>query len=212
VRRWLGLLCFCAFAVVLRVTWSGVGEYRQAEAEEAAGDLHEAAIRYGRAIRMYLPGFPVPGRAGDRLLALAAAHEAAGDPREARFCLEELRSGFLSVRGAWQPGRRFVEEAERRLVPLMLADPRGDWPPRAQPESERAAEVRRVLGEREEPALIWVLVMGLGYALWLGGAGAAIVRGLPDGGGEPVRWRVMGRWAGVSALGYGLWLLGVAQA
>lgn len=212
MRAWLSLLVFCGFAVVLRVTVSGVGELREARAFEDGGELHEAAIRYGRAIRMHLPGFPVPGRAGDRLLALSERHREAGDLLEARFCLEELRSGFLAVRSVYQPGQRFVDEAERRLVPLMLEDPRGSWPPRALPDEERAAVVRGVLAQREEPSLGWVLVMGLGYFLWLGGAAAAIWRGLPDAEGAPVLWTVVGRWAGVSALGYGLWLLGVALA
>lgn len=212
MRTWLSLLVFCGFAVILRVTISGVSEYRQATAFEEAGDHHEAAIRYGRAIRMYLPGFPIPAKAGDRLLGLAERHAAAGDRLEARFCLEELRSGFLAVRSIYQPGQRFVDEAERRLVPLMLEDPRGGWPPRALPAPERAAVVRAVLAQREEPSLGWVLVMGLGYALWLGGAAAAIWRGLPEAEGAPVLWTVVARWAGVSALGYGLWLLGVALA
>ncbi len=212
MRNTLLLLAFCGFAVVLRVTVSGLSELRQAEAAEQAGDLHEAAIRYGRAIRMHLPGYPVPGRAGDRLLSLATQQEAAGDTREARFCLEELRSGFLSVRSLVQPGQRFVQEAERRLVPLMLQDPRGNWPDRALSDEQRAAVVAGVLAEREDPSRFWVLVMGLGYGLWLGGAGAAIWRGLPDQSGEPVRWGVLGRWAGCSALGYGLWLLGVTLA
>ncbi len=212
MRYWLTLLIFCGFAVVLRVTVSGVGEFRQATAFEEQGDLHEAAIRYGRAIRMHLPGYPIPTRAGDRLLALAHDHREAGDLLEARFCLEELRSGFLAVRSFYQPGQRFVDEAERRLVPLMLEDPRGDWPARALPTEQRAAVVRGVLSQREEPSLGWVLVMGLGYALWLGGAAAAIWRGLPEGAGEPVRWAVLARWAAASAVGYGLWLLGVALA
>jgi hypothetical protein len=212
LKYWLSLLVFCGFVVVLRVTVSGVGDYRQAQQFEADGDLHEAAIRYGRAIRMHLPGFPIPAKAGDRLLALSELHTANADALEARFCLEELRSGFLSTRSVYQPGARFIEESERRLVPLMLADPRGNWPPRELSEGDRAAIVQGVLSEREDPSLGWVLVMGLGYALWLGGAAMAIWRGLPDSADEPVRWRLVGRFAGVSGIGYGLWLLGVALA
>lgn len=212
MKRALGLALFCAAVVILRVTTSGVGELRQARDFESSGELHEAAIRYGRAIRMHLPGFPVPARAGDALLALAAQHEGAGDLLEARFCLEELRSGFLATRSVYQPGADFIAEAERRLVPLMLEDRRGDWPPRSLPPEQRADAVRAVLQQREDPRLLWVLVMGLGYALWLGAAGAAIWRGLPDAADEPVRWRVVGTWAAGSAAGYGLWLLGVALA
>lgn len=202
----------CLLVVVLRVSWSGVRELRRAQAFEQAGELHEAAIRYGRAIHMYLPGNPVPGKAARALLALGERHEGAGDALEARFCYEELRSGFLSVRSAWQPGRRWIEQAEARLVPLMLADQRGNWPARELPDEQRRAELQAVLDAREDPALGWVLVMGLGYMAWLGGAATALWRGLSEQDGLPVRWQPIRRWGAVSAAGYGLWLLGVALA
>ena len=211
-RRIAVLAALCVLVVVARVAWSGMAEARRGLAFEEEGRWHEAAVHHGRAIHMYLPGSPVPARAGDRLLALARAAEERGEPMEARFCYEELRSGFLSVRSFYQPGRRFIEAAEEGLVPLMLADDRGNWPDRTLPRAEREAEVRAVLGEREDPALLWVLVMGLGYLAWLGAAAMAILQGLPRHDRAPIRWPIVLRWGLVSLVGYGLWLAGVAFA
>ena len=212
MRRLAAVAALCMLVVVLRVSWSGVAELRRGSAFEAAGELHEAAMHYGRAIHLYLPGNPVQGKAARALLALGQQHEDAGDALEARFCYEELRSGFLAVRSAWQPGKRWIAQAEERLVPLMLQDTRGDWPKRELPEEQRRAELRAVLDAREDPALGWVLVMGLGYVGWLGGAALALWRGLSEQDGLPIQWQPIRRWGAVSAAGYGLWLLGVALA
>jgi hypothetical protein len=161
---------------------------------------------------MYLPLSPVPARAGGRLQALAVAATERGDVLEARFCYEELRSGFLSVRGLWQPGRRFITAAEEGLVPLMLADDRGAWPDPSLAAAAREAEVRAVLASREDPALLWVLAMGLGYLVWLGAAAMAILQGVPARDGVPARWGMIARWGLVSIAGFVLWSAGVALA
>ena len=211
-RQLIALGAFCVLAVVVRVTWSGMYEYRQGQDLEQQEEWHEAAVHHGQAIHMYLPFSPIPGKAAKRLLALAAAAEARGEPREARFCYEELRSGFLSVRSFYQPGKRYVEQAEAALVPLMAADVRGGWPDPGLPAQEREAAIREVLAEREDPSTLWVLVMGLGYAVWLGAAAMAIGQGLPADDHSRVRWPRIIRWAAISLAGYGTWLLGVALA
>lgn len=207
-----GFAAFCALVVVARVGATGVGEYRRAQSFEDIGQAHEAAVHYGRAIHMYLPLSPLPGKAADRLLLLADAAQRAGNRDEARFCYEELRSGFLAVRSFYQPGAPFIEQAEGALTEIMLADSRSSWPDRALPDSERADIIRGVLQEREDPALFWVLIMGLGYFIWLGAAATAIWRGLPSDAKSPIRWAQIRRFGGLSAAGYLLWLLGVALA
>ena len=94
----------------------------------------------------------------------------------------------------------------------MLEDERGNWPDRSLPASEREAIVRGVLEKREDPKLHWVLVMGLGYLVWLSGAAVAIWRGLPMDAGQPIAWQQIKRFGGISLAGYLLWLLGVALA
>ena len=210
----LALLClgFCSLVVFARVGFTSLSEYREGLALESEQRWHEAAVRHGRAIHMYLPFSPLPGKAGDRLLALADAARLRGEPREARFCYEELRSGFLSIRSFYQPGGSYITAAEDGLVPLMLADERGNWPDRALSPTDREGVLREKLAESEDPALLWVLVLGLGYLLWLGAAGTGIWKALPVAAEEPIRWALLGRFAGISLLGYGLWLLGVWQA
>lgn len=205
-------LAFCLLTVLGRVGWTGWGEYSDALDFEAEERWHEAAVRHGRAIHMYLPGSPLPGKAGDRLLALAEAATARGESREARFCYEELRSGFLSVRSFYQPGAAYIIAAEDGLVPLMLNDKRGNWPDKELSPAQRTAEIRSVLAQREDPALLWVLLMGLGYFTWLGAAGLGIWRGLPVDADAPIDWPKLGRYAGLSGAGYLLWLLAVWQA
>lgn len=211
-RMLTALLAFCVLVVVGRVGATGLGEYRLAQQLQDAGDLHEAAVHYGRAVHMYLPLSPLPHRAADRLIALAEAAGARGDRDEARFCYEEARSGLLAVRSFYQPGADTITQIEERLAALMLADERGNWPDRSLPQSEREAIIRGVLEKREDPKLLWVLVMGLGYITWLGGAAAAIWRGLPMDADAPIAWQPIRRFGGASLAGYLLWLLGVALA
>lgn len=212
VRRAALFVGFCLLVVVARVGFSASSELQRARSLEADSQWHRAAAAYGAAIRMYLPGIPTGRHASERLLALTDRARSAGDRDEARFCLEELRSGWLAVRSTYQPGQRWVTEAESQLAELMLSDERGNWPPRDRSPEERRAIVERTLAERGDPALGWVLLMGLGYLAWIGGAGLAIWQGLPSRPDEPVRWKIVGRWAAASAGGYLLWLLAVANA
>jgi hypothetical protein len=198
--------------IVAKVAWEGRREWKLARAAESRGDAHVAAMYYGRAVHMYVPGWPLPMRAARRLLELGDAAEGRGDALEARYCYEEARSGLLAVRSFWQPGRELVAEAEQRMLPLMLSDPRGNWPDRALPEAERAAALRAVLASREDPAPGWVLLMGIGYVAWLGAAGMAILRGVPEREDEPFAWAPLLRWSGASLLGFLAWLLGVWRA
>jgi len=205
-------VAFCVLVVVARVGATGLGEYRRAQGFEDIGQSHEAAVHYGRAIHMYLPLSPLPGKAATRLIALAEAAQRTGEVDEARFCYEELRSGFLAVRSFYQPGATFIEQAEKALTGIMLSDPRTNWPDRALPDSGREAIIRGVLQEREDPSLPWVVLMGLGYLLWLGAATAAIWRGLPGEGDSPIRWGQVRRYGLLPLAGYLLWILGVALA
>jgi len=207
-RRLAIAVGLCLVVVLLRVSGSAMSESRQGAAFEDAGNVHEACVHYGRSIHMYLPLSPVPARSGARLLALADASE----PRIARFCLEELRSGLLAVRSTWQPRADLVKQAEDRLVPLMLADERGAWPDPALAPDAREAVARAALAEREDPAIGWVLVMGLGWFVWLGGAGFGIVQGVPTTAAAPIKWGMVVRWSVISGVGYVLWLAGVAFA
>ena len=203
---------FCALVVCARVIGSGTVALRSAEAHVSAGEHHAAAIAYGSAIRMYLPGSPIGRHASEGLLALADRARSAGEADEHRFCLEELRSGWLAVRSTWQPGASWIAEAERQLVPAMVGDGRAAWPDPALSPADREAEVRAVLASRDDPALGWVLAMAVGYLLWLGGATLAIWRGIPAADGQPTRWKTVFTFGAVSAGGYLLWLLALARA
>ena len=210
-RRIAALALFCCLVVVGRVSCDSSAAYREGRSFEAAEQPHEAAVRYGRAIHMYLPLLPVPLMASERLIVLAEA-AGTGAPHEARFCWEELRSGWLAVRSFRQPGSRFIQRAEDELATWMLANPEAAWPDPEMAPAEREAEVRRVLAAREDPETGWVLVMGLGWCLWLGAAGMAIRRGIPAIDSDPLDWRAIGRWSLISAAGYAAWLLGLGLA
>lgn len=212
LRSWGLALGICAAVLFVKVAWTGQSEFSEGQALEAAGAEHEAVIRYGRTIHMYLPGSPLPSRAAERIVVLAKAAEERGAAREARFAWEELRSGFLSVRSFYQPGGRYITEAEQALTRLMLADAEANWPPRSLSAAAREAQVRAVLDAREDPSLPWVFVMGIGLAVWLGAAGWGIWTGLPEDETVPANWPQIRRCAALSGAGYLLWLLAVWQA
>lgn len=211
-RRLLLLLALALVSLVTRVAWSGWSQLGEARDFEQRSESHEAAVRYGRALHMYLPGSPLGDRASERLLALADAAADDGDRWEERFCLEELRSGWLAVRSTWQPGQRWIALADERLLALMMNDPEAVWPPLDMPPAKREAILRQALEPPEDPRLPFVLLMGLGYFVWLGAAAAAIWRGFPAQGEDRTDWRMVGRWGALSAGGYLLWLLGLGLA
>ena len=212
LRRAGLFVAFCIIVVIGRVVGSGMSELSAARTYQAAGQHHEAAISYGNAIRMYLPASPIGARASEGLIELADRAQSAQQADEYRFCLEELRSGWLAVRSLWQPGSSWIAEAERRLVPLMAGDGTGAWPDPTLSATQREAVVRDVLASRDDPSRLWVVLMGLGYVLWLGGAGLAIWRGIPAAESAPVRWKTVFSFAGLSVSGYILWLLALARA
>ncbi len=212
LRRAVLFAAFCMLVVAGRVIGTGTAELRAARGYEAAGQHHEAAIAYGNAIRMYLPASPLGARASEALLRLADRATTNQEPDEARFCLEELRSGWIAVRSLWQPGGSWIAEAERRMLPLMLGDGSGAWPDPTLSQSAREDVVRQVLAARDDPHLGWVVLMGLGYVLWLGGAAGAIWRGIPADDHAPVRYKTVFSFAGLSVGGYVLWLLALARA
>jgi len=212
VRRTALFVAFCTLVVCARVIGSASFELKTARALEAEQRWHQAAAGYGAAIRMYLPGLPVGAAASERLLALADRAEASGDPAEVRFCLEELRSGWLAVRSLYQPGQSWVADAEARLAALMLEDPRARWPDRSLTPAQRAQIVHATLDERGDPSAAWVVVMGLGYLLWLASAAMALWTGIPAGPDAPMRWKRLGQWAGASVGGYLVWLIALRFA
>ena len=211
-RRIALFIAFCLLVVCGRVAFSASAQLDRAKRLEAESQWHEAAAAYGGAIRMYLPGLSVGNIASERLVGLADRALAGADRDEERYCLEELRSGWLAVRSTYQPGQRWVTLAEERLATVMLADPRGNWPERSLPPDERAKIVAATLAERGDPDLGWVLLMGLGYIVWIGGAGMAIWKGVPSRPDVHTRWKVVGRWATAALAGYLVWLLAVANA
>lgn len=211
-RHVFALVAFCGLMVIGRVGWDSSRAYQDGRQFEASGEGHEAAVRYGRSIHMYLPLLPVPHRASERLVALAQAAEVRGELAEARFCWEELRSGWLAVRSSWQPGQRWVIQAEGSIAALILADLGAEWPSPDGTAEERESTVREALAAREDPSSFWVLVMGLGWALWLGAAGTAIWRGIPADDDAPIAWSAVRNWAAISLGGYVVWLAGLGLA
>ena len=209
MRRLVVVALLAAAAVIGKVAWTGWSQWEAGIEAEGRADHHEAALRYGRVLHMYLPGSPLADRASQRLLDLA---DAATDRDQQRYCLEELRSGWLSVRGLWQPGQPWIDAAEFRLTGILTEDPRGNWPDRALPHEGRRAVVAAVLTERDDPILGWVLVMEAGFILWMAATARGFWLALPEEQGQPIAWGRLGRHLSVAALGYGLWLLGVARA
>lgn len=199
-------------AAVGRTAWDARAYRREAEAALATGSKDAACEAYGLLLHRWIPGSSQAEGASRALVALAREAEAGGDLFLARTCWEELRSGWLSVRGWWQPGASWITEAEAALPDLYLKDLRATWPDPALPLDTRRELLRQSLAQREDPSALWAMVLELGFGLWFGGATMAIVRGLPTTDDGPVLWPALRRWALLSFGGWLLFLLGAWRA
>jgi len=171
------------------------------------GKVREAAHHARRAAVHYAPGAPHVRAAYDRLHAVAAGAEAAGDRETAIFAWSAIRSAALETRHVSVPFPRELEAANRALARLEVSE--------ALPVSRRERLLKLKIAERDlseaaEARVGWVALLGLGFAATALGLGWFTLRGVKPGGKlEPRTARLSGimtlvgavcwAWAVVSA-------------
>ncbi len=210
--RWAG----AALAVVLLAAWGRVYFEARSEFEKGAelqkqGKLVEAVRHYQWSLRWYSPGASTPGRAADRLLAMADAAAAKGDLEGELRALRALRGGILATRSTYSPFGDRLPPLNARLAKRIAAQQMALGQPtiRGRSLSQLEAGHLALLSLDHSPALGWTLLVLFGFFGWVGGAFGLIFRGLD----REVRLQPgFKKWAALVAVSFALWLLGLWKA
>jgi hypothetical protein len=196
-------------AVAVRVVTSAAEELRRGEQFEVRGDLEGAVVAYRRAARWYAPLSPYHVRALDKLAAIGASAEHAGDSARALSAYRAIRGAILAARSVYVPESARLDAANQRIAALMASEP----PPpmdAGKSREELRLEHLALLEADPGPSVGWTLVLLLGFASWVAGAFAFTQRAIDaDDRFVPREAR---RWGALIALGFGLFVLGMALA
>lgn len=208
-RRW-GLVALVIAAVVCaRVLTDSRAELDAGRRALAAGHDDMGVRRLRRAAHLYLPLSPYTRDAYDALEAYARSAESRGQNDRALSAWRAVRSSALATRWLVIPYRERLERANRRIARLMSLLPP---PPVDRGATQAQLEERHLalLQEDRAPDPAWVVLMGLGFALWMGAVAWAARVGWDDD--DRPQWPKL-RVAGVAvALGVLLFFVALARA
>jgi hypothetical protein len=193
----LGVLALAALTA--RMVVEGEAELKTSDAAFDRGDLPDATLHARRAAILYAPGAPHVTGAFERLRAIALGAESLGDVAMARRAWGAVRGAALENRHVTLPHAAELALANANLARLN-ALPRGG-------DRQVAA---KLLARDETPRSPWVLVLGLGFALFASGLVLAAQRGVSPSGEMSRKALAI---AGLLALfGVAFWTLAVYRA
>lgn len=198
-----------AALVTGRVLVEGARELAAGEAALSRGDVPEGLRRLRRAAHWYLPGSPYSARAFARLEAVAQQAESQGRSEHAFAAWRAVRASALATRWLVIPERARLERANRHLAALLA-----EMPPAPEDRDKDRARLREehlaLLAEDRAPEPAWVVVMALGFALWLSAAFWGARHGWDDD--DRPRRRPLAIAGTVLGFGLVLFVLGIARA
>lgn len=188
----LGLLIACVGLGLLTARAVEKGEAAVLDSDRAfdQGNVHEAAHHARRAAVYYAPGAPHLRAAYDRLRAVAAGAEAAGDRETARFAWNAVRSAVLETRHVAVPFPDQLAAANRALARLEV---QGDEPVSRRERLRQIKVAERDLAQAAGNRTGWIALLTLGFVVTVAGLAGFTLSGAE----RPGRWL---RGAGVSGL------------
>lgn len=203
-----------AAALVLAVAVARVAVESRAALDEGRTALARGQVEPGvralrRAAHLYLPGNPATTGAYDALERFARDQETLGRQDHALLAWRAVRSSALATRWLVVPYRDRLDRANRRIARLMAL-----LPP---PPEERDAPVERreelhyaLLLEDRSPEPAWIVVLGVGLALWVGAGFYAARHGWDDD--DRPRGRTLAASGTAVAVGLTLFVLALVRA
>lgn len=211
-RRALPWICVGAGLALLvagRVLVEGSRELSAGNSALAHGDVPDAVRRFRRAAHWYLPGSPYCAGAYEKLETVATQAESQGRADHAFAAWRAIRASALATRWLITPERPRLERANRHIAALIVempAPPQDRGKDRARLREEHLA----LLTEDHAPEPAWVVIMALGFAMWIGAAFWAARNAWDED--DRVRPRALAIAGSLVALGLLLFTLGVARA
>jgi hypothetical protein len=182
---------------------------RAGDAASARGDVADAIRRWRRAAHWYLPGSPYAARAYERLEDAATRAETQGRGEIAFSAWRAIRASALATRWLVIPQHERLERANRHLAALIAEMP--------QPPEDRERDRTRLreehlsrLNEDHAPEPAWVIMLGIGFAMWFGAAWWAARKAWDEK--DRMVPRAMAIAGVIAVTGVALFLLGVAKA
>lgn len=199
----------CLGVVVTRAIWEGRSALHRGDEAAARGDLREAVRWYRRAARWYVPLAPHVGRAYDKLEAVGAQAEQAGDLELAVMAWSGVRTSINATRSFYTPHAERLDPANRKLAALM-AQWEGDAADPGKTPAEREQWHYDLLQRDHAPSVGWSIVALLGFGLWIGGGFLFALRGVSA---EDALVPRPAATAGLMvACGLVIWMLGLYKA
>lgn len=203
----LFVACVSLGLLTARAVEKGEAAVRESDRAFDQGKVHEAAHHARRAAVYYAPGAPHLRAAYERLRAVAAGAEAAGDRDTARFAWSAIRSAVLETRHVSVPFPDELAAANRALARLELSE--------GEPVSrrERLRQIKVAERDLSQAAGIrgsWIVLLTLGFGATAVGLGVFTLRGVQHTGRfHPRAARVSGL---LTLLGAACWAWAVVSA
>jgi hypothetical protein len=179
--------------LVLRVYLSGQREYQKG-LRALSQDLPDEAERHlQRAIKWYLPGAGYVELAAEKLAAVGIEARKRGDSALALRSFYELRASFLSARGFYTPGKRWIRLADREIAAI--------W-------NEKGFVQSAVPRSGNDP--FWIALAPISFLGWVGSSFGLIWKGFAKNGRllPSEAWP----WYLVLTLSYALWIVAMSLA
>lgn len=208
-RAALSLLVTCVGLGLLtaRAVEKGEAAVRESDRAFDQGKVQEAAHYARRAAVYYAPGAPHLRAAYERLRAVAAGAEAAGDRDTARFAWNAIRSAVLETRHFRVPFPDELVAANRALARLEISE---DAPVSRLERLRQIKIAERDLARAAGTRSSWIVLLALGFAATVVGLIMFTLRGVQrDGRLRPGAARVSGL---LTLLGAACWAWAVVGA
>ncbi|MDP3278717.1 MAG: hypothetical protein Q8Q09_26235 [Deltaproteobacteria bacterium] len=173
------LIASVVITVTSRALIEGHRELARGEQALAQGATSDAIRALRRSAHWYLPFSPFTRRAYEQLEHIATTAEGQGRNDQALSAWRAIRASALATRWLIVPERERLDRANRHLAALMAELP----PPpedRLKDRTRLREEHLALLQEDRAPDPAWLVVLALGFAVWLAGLYRTLTVGFDD--------------------------------
>ncbi len=201
------LIVIIFLGFVTRIYIGSWMEFREAERLFSRGMLEDSLFHYERAIHWYVPVIGYSEMAAERIWEIGKKAEDEGKYALALSAYQGLRSSFYSVRSFYQPGRKWIDLCNDKI--LYFYARRGS-DARKDEEGEEVRRMRDKLKKQRDPDPFWAALSILGLSGWIGATVLFIWAGI---GREQKLKTGVSVFSGLMFLScYAIWIIGMIKA